>query len=344
MRLRSDGGKISRVHGVAKGIEANPEKIRAIIEMKPPRNVKEVQSLNGKVAALNRFVSRVTDKCLPFFRTLKKSFEWMDECQQVFEELKAYLSAPLLLSPSQSGEELFLYLAVSPAAVSTALIREEEKVQKPMYYASRALRGAEERYPPVEKLAFMLVTAARKLKPYFQAHTIVVLTDRPLRRAMSNPDATGRLALWAIELSEFDIQYRPRTAIKGQVVADFIAEFTHDEDKGAKESPQWSVHTDGSSNRQAEGADVVLLSPEGDVVECMIRLDFPTTNNEVEYEALVAGLDLARAAGAISVVIYCDSQVITNQVNGDYECKGERMKRYPDQVKRRVDNLQAKII
>ena len=109
--------------------------------------------------------------------------------------MKSYLSTPPLLSPSQPGEELFLYLAVSPAAVSTALIREEEKVQKPMYYASRALRGAEERYPPVEKLAFMLVTAARKLKPYFQAHTIVVLTDRPLRRAMSNLDAAGRLAL-----------------------------------------------------------------------------------------------------------------------------------------------------
>ena len=76
----------------------------------------------------------------------------------------------------------------------------------------------------------------------------------------------------------------------------------------------------------------------------MIRLDFPTTNNEVEYEALVAGLDLARAAGATSVVIYYDSQVITNQVNGDYECKGERMRRYLDQVKRRVDDLQAKII
>ena len=161
---------------------------------------------------------------------------------------------------------------------------------------------------------------------------------------MSNPDAAGRLAFWAIELSEFDIQYRPRTAKKGQVVADFIAEFTHDEDKGAEESPQWSMHTDGSSNRQAGGADVVLLSPEGDIVECMIRLDFPTTNKKVEYEALVAGLDLARATGATSVVIYYDSQVITNQVNGDYECKGKRMRRYLDQVKRRVDDLQAKII
>ena len=88
----------------------------------------------------------------------------------------------------------------------------------------------------------------------------------------------------------------------------------------------------------------MLLSPEGDVVECMIRLDFPTTNNEVEYEALVVGLDLARVAGATSVVIYCDSQVITNQINRDYECKGERMKLYLDQVKRRVDDLRARII
>ena len=89
---------------------------------------------------------------------------------------------------------------------------------------------------------------------------------------------------------------------------------------------------------------MVLLSPEGDVVECMIRLDFPTTNNEAEYETLVAGLDLAKVVGATSVVIYCNSQVITNQINGDYECKGERMKLYLDQVKRRINDLQAKII
>ena len=89
------------------------------------------------------------------------------------------------------------------------MIREEEKMQKPIYYASRALRKAEERYPPMEKLAFALVTIARKLKPYFQAHTVIVLTDMPLRRAMSNLDDAGRLALWAIKLSEFDIQYRP---------------------------------------------------------------------------------------------------------------------------------------
>ena len=85
------------------------------------------------------------------------------------------------------------------------MIKEEERVQKPVYYASRALHGAEERYPPMEKLAVTLVTAAHKLKPYFQAHTMIVLTDKPLRWAMSILEAVGRLALWAIEFSKFDI-------------------------------------------------------------------------------------------------------------------------------------------
>ena len=176
-------------------IEANPDKIKAIIEMDPPKNVKEVQSLNDKVATLNRFVSRAIDKCLPFFRMLKKSFEWMAKCQQAFKDLKAYLSSPPLLNPSQPREELFLYLAVSPATISAALIREEDKVQKPMYYTSWALCGAEERYLPMEKLAFALVTTAHKLKPYFQAHMVIVLTYKPLRPAISNSEAAEQLAL-----------------------------------------------------------------------------------------------------------------------------------------------------
>ena len=100
----------------------------------------------------------------------------------------------------------------------------------------------------MEKLAFALVTAARKLKPYFQAHTIIVLTDQPLKRAMTSPEATGRMALWAIELSEFDIQYRPQTAMKGQVVADFVTKYTQSGGQGADGLKQWIIHTDGSSN------------------------------------------------------------------------------------------------
>ena len=101
---------------------------------------------------------------------------------------------------------------------------------------------------------------------------------------------------------------------------------------------------DGSSNRQASGAGVVLYSLEGDKVECMIRLDFLTTNNEAEYEALIVGLNLAKAAGAESMVVYCNSQVVIDQINGNYECKNERMKKYLEQVKDRVNELQVKFV
>ena len=161
---------------------------------------------------------------------------------------------------------------------------------------------------------------------------------------MSNPEAFKRMKLWVIELSKFDIQYHPRTSIKGKVVADFIAEFINMEDQGVEEYPQWSIHTDRQSNKQAGGASIVLRSLEGDEIKCVVHLDFPMANNEVKYETLVAGLDLVKAAGTTSVVIHCDSQVVTNQVNGDYECKGERMKKYLEQVKKRVDDLQAKIV
>ena len=176
-----------------RGIEANPDKIQAILNMETLRNIKEVQSLTGRVAALNRFIFKATDKCLPFFKVLKKTFEWMDECQKALQDLKVYLIATPLLSPSILGEELYLYLAVSLHVVSLALIKEEGKIQKSVYYTSQALRGVEGRYPMMEKLAFALVTTSRKLRHYFQAHVINVLTDHPLNKVMNKLEAVGRL-------------------------------------------------------------------------------------------------------------------------------------------------------
>ena len=89
---------------------------------------------------------------------------------------------------------------------------------------------------------------------------------------------------------------------------------------------------------------MVIQTPEGDKIECTIRLDFPTTNNEVKYEALVAGLDFAKAAGAENMIVHCDSQVITSQINGDYECKSERMKKYLEEVKNRIGSLEVKFV
>ena len=162
-----------------RGIKVNLDKIQAIMELALPKTIKEVQSLTDKVAALNRFVSKATDKCLPFFHTLKKSFEWMAKYQQEFKDLKAYLSSPPLLSSSKPGEELFLYLAVSPATINAALVREENEVQRPVYFTSQVLRGVEVKYPSMENLTFALVTTKRKLKPYFQEHTMIILTNKP---------------------------------------------------------------------------------------------------------------------------------------------------------------------
>ena len=115
------------------------------------------------------------------------------------------------------------------------------------------------------------------------------------------------MVLWAIELSELDVQYQPRTAIKGQVVVDFISKFTNMEGQEAEEYLPWSIYTDESSNRQAGRVGIVLHSLERDEIECMVHLDFLTTNNEAEYEALVVGLDLVKAVGPTSVVVCCDS-------------------------------------
>ena len=132
--------------------------------MVSPRTVKEVQKLTGRIAALNRFVSRATDKCLPFFKILKQAFAWTDECEAAFQDLKRYLSNPPFLSPSKEGENLYLYLVVSTTVVSVTLIREEAKKQLPVYYDSQAFQGAESNYPRIEKIAFALIVVSRKLR------------------------------------------------------------------------------------------------------------------------------------------------------------------------------------
>ena len=167
--------------------------------MTSPKTVKEVQKLTGRIAALNRFVSRATDKCLPFFKTLKQAFAWTDECE---------------------------------TAVSAALIREEDRKQLPIYYVSQAFQGAEFRYPRIEKIVFALIVALRKLRQYFQANPILVMMDQPIKKSMKQPEAAERMIQWAIELSQSDIEYHPRTAIKAQALVDFIAEFTSPNEDG----------------------------------------------------------------------------------------------------------------
>ena len=268
-----------------------------------------------------------------------------DECQKAFQDLKTYLITTPLLSPSVSGEELYLYLVVTPHAVSSALIREEGRVQKPVYYTSRALRGAEGQYPLMEKLAFALITTSRKLRHYFQALVINVITAHPLKKAMNKLEAAGQLIQWAVELSEFDIRYQARNALKAQALVDFIAEFTpsYDDLSEVENNKKWIVHVDRSSTQHVGGVGIVLQSPEGDKLKYKVRLQYQTTNNEVKYEALLKDLELAKSVEAYSILVLGDSQLVIGQVNGTYEAKEERIKKYLNKVARFVKKFKEAI-
>ncbi|KAG7585759.1 Retrotransposon gag domain [Arabidopsis thaliana x Arabidopsis arenosa] len=318
-----------------RGIEANPNQINAFLNMPSPKNFKEVQRLTGRIAALNRFISRSTDKSLPFYQILKgnKGFLWDEKCEEAFGQLKAYLTTPPVLSKPEMDEKLYLYVSVSNHAVSGVLVREDRGEQKPIYYISKSMTDPETRYTMMEKLALAVVTSARKLRPYFQSHPIEVLTNQPLRTILHSPNQSGRLAKWAVELSEYDIEYKSWVSMKAQVLADFLTELPV---LGTPEQPQnrtWKLYVDGSSSKQGSGVGIKLESPTSEILEQSFRLLFNASNNEAEYEALIAGLRLAQGVGAEEVVAYCDSQLVVNQFNGDYEAKDLRMEAYLEVVK-----------
>ena len=123
-----------------RGIEANPNKIKVVLDMQLPSNTKKIQCLTWRIAALSRFVSRSSDKCRPFFQVLKKAFHWDAQCEETFSVLKTYLSSPPVLVSPFEGELLTLYLAISDFSTSAALVRKRDRVQQSVYYYSRALR------------------------------------------------------------------------------------------------------------------------------------------------------------------------------------------------------------
>nr|GFA18624.1 reverse transcriptase domain-containing protein [Tanacetum cinerariifolium] len=211
------------------GIKPCPDKTTAVLQLPSPKTIKEVQSLNGKLASLNRFLSKSAEKSLPLFQTLKKcikksDFRWTTEAEQAFQQLKQHLSALPLLAAPKPQEELIMYLSATHGAISAVLLTERGTAQTPIYFISRALQGPELNYSPMEKLVLSLGFAAKRLRRYFQAHPIMVITDQPIKQVMSRPDAAGRLQKWSILLGEHNITYRPRTSIKGQILADFLNE------------------------------------------------------------------------------------------------------------------------
>jgi hypothetical protein len=214
-------------------IEAKLEKIRATEAMRPPARVKDVQKLTRSLAALNRFISRLAERVLPFFKLLRKSepFSWTKEAKQAFQELKQHLvSLPILVAPKPE-EPLYLYIVAATEAMSMVLVvkrlaleSQEPKdsgpaagvrtIQRPVYYVSEVLHEAKTRYLETHKLLYVVIVASRKLRHYFQAHRIVVVTSFPLKAILHNSNATGNIAKWDAELAEFQLDFRPCHTIK----------------------------------------------------------------------------------------------------------------------------------
>ncbi|XP_057720739.1 uncharacterized protein LOC130935159 [Arachis stenosperma] len=318
---------------VLRGVEANPEKCQAILQMKSPGCIKDVQRLAGRLTSLSRFLGASATKALPFFNLMKKgmAFEWTPACEEAFRHFKEILAAPPVLGKPKDGEPLYLYLAITSEALAAVLVREDGKAQQPVYFISRALQGAELRYSKLEMLALALLTSSRRLKQYFQSHQVVVRTDQGIRQVLQKPDLAGRMMTWSIELSQYDIRYEPRQAIKAQAMADFLVEVTGDPSEEA--STRWKLHVDGASNQTFGGAGIILESPVGVVYEQSVRFEFPISNNQAEYEALIGGLTLAAEVGARKLEICSDSQVVTSQVNGSYQAKDPLLQKYLEKVR-----------
>ncbi|KAM1027035.1 hypothetical protein ACFX2A_040848 [Malus domestica] len=277
-----------------------------------------ITNLSKTFTILKRFISKATDRCAHFSKALKgskKYITWTDECAKAFKNLKDYMSKALLLSKPEVGDTFVIYLSVLASAVSSVLIRNDGNVERPVYYANKALQDAETRYSNIEKLALALVMSARKLRPYFQTHSIIVLTNHSFRQILQSPDTSGRMIKWAIALGEFDISYQPKPAEKGQTVADFIIDFTY---------PIDIVYTP----KEGCGVGLVLTTPDKVAMEYALRFKFKASNNEAEYEALLAGLRLAKHLGVKQIDIFNDSQLVVNQVTNNFDAKDSSMATY----------------
>jgi hypothetical protein len=323
-----------------KGIEANPNKIEAILRMEPPKSRKGAQRLTGRLASLNRFVSRSVERNLPFIEVLKsaKVFQWGPTQQKAFEELKQYLIELTTLTTPSSGAPLLLYVAASHAIVSAALVQEKQdgqaKKQVPVYFVSEVLSPSKRNYTELEKVLYVVLMASRNLRHYFQSYHIIVPSSQPLKDIIRNRQATGRVGKWAAELNEFTIDYVHRFSIQSQALVDFIAEWTpgaQDEER-TKDNEAWTVFCDGSWGTFSAGVVAILISPSKIRTCYAARLEFNCTNNIAEHKALLLGLQKLKAMGIRRAILKSDSQVITGHINKSSKARDPKLEKYLDTV------------
>ncbi|GJR16134.1 reverse transcriptase domain-containing protein [Tanacetum coccineum] len=308
----------------SEGIRANPKNTTALADLQSPQTLKEMQSLSEKLAALNRFLTKSAERSLSFFNTLKNitkenkhEYRWTHEAEEAFQQMKKPIMDLPSLTPPQEKETMYAYLAVSGEAVSTVLLTDRKGRQCPVQYVSRTLNEAERNYAPMEKLALSLIYMTRRLRRYFEAHSVKVITNQTIKNILNNTETSGKLAKYAVKLGAYNITFIPRNAVKGQVLADFLSKAPEGEkeelyfwmpevplEKDVMEG--WTLFTDGASNPKGSGAGLVLIGPS----------------------ALLAGLRIARQMGISNIKVKVDSKLVASQINKSYKASKDNMIKY----------------
>ncbi|XP_074350150.1 uncharacterized protein LOC141689690 [Apium graveolens] len=261
---------------------------------------------------------------------------------QIGRTMEVYVD-DMLVKSKDANDHIEHLMEIFNIIKSAVLVREEEGQQSLVYYVSKRLHDAETRYTSMDKLVYALILTSRKLRPYFQAHRIEVRTAYPLRQVLHKPESSGRILKCAVELGQFDLDYMPRTAIKGQAFADFLLKFDSAVDDRALvvlyppsteevleefPHPLWILHVDEAVNNGGAGAGIVLVSPKGHHLMSVIHFKFYATNNNAEYEALINGLKIALEMGVRNLIAKSDSELVVNQVNGGFQARGPQTKSY----------------
>jgi ribonuclease HI len=207
-----------------------------------------------------------------------------------------------------------------------------QSIQRPVYYLSEVLSISKQRYPHYQKLAYAVFMSSRKLTHYFTEHPITVVSNSAIGDILTNPNATGRVAKWLIELAPRDIKYEHPKAIKAQVLPDFTTEWIEAQLPGAPDvSNSWTMYFDGSKKNEGAGAGVILISPKGDKLRYVLQMGFKLpSNNEAEYEALIHGMKMAKALGCTRLMIYGDSNLVVQQTMKACDAIADNMIAYRD--------------
>nr|CAN66357.1 hypothetical protein VITISV_037956 [Vitis vinifera] len=289
-----------------RGIEVDPNKIKAILDMPAPKTEKEIRSFLGRLQYINRFIARLTDICEPIFRLLRKNQPtvWNNDCQFVFEKIKENLLSPPVLVPPMPGRPLLPYLSVSDMALGCMLAQIDDLgKERAIYYLSKRMLEYEMRYIMIERLCLALVWATRILRHYMTEYSVHLISRLDLLRYLFDIPA----------LIEFDIQYVSQKSIKGSIVVDHLTLLPTSEDRLVDDDfpdeefvamtslSGWYLYFDGVANQLGYGIGVLLVSLQGDHIPRSVRLAFhdrhPITNNIVEYEACILGLETALELG-----------------------------------------------